>query len=104
MNGANITCFMQQTAWLVVGLVAIVLPYSVADRQSRLNDGSDLKLLINFQYIYSGIKLLIKLVGALRSIFGRAPINFGIDLWISFAPMFHCWFCCQDVGSDCISS
>ena len=36
MNGANITCFMRQTAWLVVDLVAVVLPHSVAGGQFRI--------------------------------------------------------------------
>ena len=98
MNGANITCFTQQTAWMVVDMVAVVLPSSVAGEDNyllwmeqiwlvlcdrlpewwlvwsllcfplrllagrsgfRLNDGSNLKL-------------LIKLVGARRFVFGRA--------------------------------
>ena len=45
----------------MVGMVAVVLPSSVLAGSSgfRLNDGSDLKL-------------LIKLVGAWRFVFGRA--------------------------------
>ena len=36
MNAANIICFMRQTARMMVGMVAVVLPCLVAGGQFRL--------------------------------------------------------------------
>ena len=36
MNAANVTCFMRQSACMVVDMVSVVLNYSVAGGQFRL--------------------------------------------------------------------
>ena len=124
MTGANITCFMRQTAWMMVGMVAVVLPSSVAGGDNhllwmekikfvlynrlpewwlvwlllcfplrllagssgfRLNDGSDLKI-------------LIKLVGAWRFVFGRTRRGWLVDFVCSNVSVLvllsgsHLWF------------
>ena len=66
MNGANITCFMQQTAWMMVGMVAVVLPSLVAGGDNLVMNRANItcfmwqtaRMIVNFPFLDGDVIVL----------------------------------------------